>query len=284
LAGATMILEAIERGRGRNLVLLHGLFGQASNFGAVQRRLAATNRVIALDLRNHGRSPHAPGMSAAAMAEDVLETLHAREALPCELVGHSMGGKVAMVAALQAPAAIHRLVVADIAPVAYAPAFRAYAQAMLALPLHAGLTRAEAADALAPVVEDPAIRAFLLQNLDFAAGPAWRIGLAEIAGGLPEVEGWRDPATSPYPGAALFVAGERSDYIRPEHRATIRALFPHARFATLKGAGHWLHADNPDGFVALVTAFVAGHDAVSAASDPDAVPTSARPNDGEGRP
>lgn len=252
-----MILRAVERGQGPPLVLLHGLFGQAANFGAVGRRLATAHRVIALDLRNHGQSPHADGMDYPAMAEDVLETLRARHALPCALVGHSMGGKVAMTAALVAPAAVERLLVADIAPAPYPPAFRAYAAAMLALPLRPDLTRAEADHSLADVIPDARIRAFLLQNLQFGAWPAWRIGLAEIAAGLPDIEGWRDPDAPPYAGPTLFLAGARSDYIRPEHRPAIRALFPAAHFATLRDAGHWVHADNPDGFVAVVTAFAA---------------------------
>ncbi len=253
-----MILHATEMGQGPPLVLLHGLFGQAANFGTIQKRLAASgHRAIALDLRNHGSSPHAREMGYPAMAEDVLETLRDRAALPCTLAGHSMGGKVAMIAALRDPAAIGQLFVADIAPVAYRPAFRGFAEAMLALPLHDGLTRVKADAILAPAIADAGIRAFLLQNLTFGSPPAWRIGLAEIAASLPEIEGWPALAAEPYRGKALFVAGERSGYIQPAHRSPIRALFPSARFATLKHAGHWLHADNPDGFVALLTAFAA---------------------------
>ena len=251
-----MILHAIETGAGPPLVLLHGLFGRGANFGAVGKQLATTHRVIALDLRNHGQSPHGPGMDYPALAHDVVETLRERDALPCSLVGHSMGGKVAMSVALEAPDTVTRLMVADIAPVAYPPVFRAYAAAMSAMDLRPGLTRAGADRELAESVADAAIRAFLLQNLAFGAQPAWRIGLAEITAGLPDIEGWRDPDMSPFPGPALFVAGARSDYIRSEHRAPIRALFPHARFVTLKGAGHWLHADNPDGFVALTASFL----------------------------
>ncbi len=251
-----MILHAVEIGAGPPLVLLHGLFGRGANFGAVGKRLAATHRVIALDLRNHGQSPHGPGMDYPAMAQDVMETLRERGVSPCSLVGHSMGGKVAMSVALEAPDTVTRLMVADIAPVAYPPAFRAYAAAMLGMDLRPGLTRPEADRELAESVEDAAIRAFLLQNLVFGAQPAWRIGLAEITAGLPDIEGWRDPDTAPFPGPVLFVAGAKSDYIRPEYRAPIRALFPRARFATLKGAGHWLHADNPDAFVALAASFV----------------------------
>ncbi|CAH2599750.1 Alpha/beta fold hydrolase [Rhodovastum atsumiense] len=251
-----MILHAAESGEGPPLVLLHGLFGQAANFGTVQRLLAAKARVIALDLRNHGASPHAPGMSYAEMAADVLETLRARDALPCTLAGHSMGGKVAMRTALQAPEAISRLLVSDIAPVRYPPAFRSYAEAMAAIPLRPGLSRAEADAALAAVVEAPGVRAFLLQNLRFGVTPAWRIDLAAITVALSGIEDWPPAEGLSYPGPALFVSGARSDYIRPEHRPAIRALFPAARFLAVKAAGHWVHADNPTGFAAVMEAFL----------------------------
>ncbi len=251
-----MQLNAIEAGSGPPLVLLHGLFGAARNFGAVQRRLAERWRVLALDLRNHGASPHARGMSYAAQAADVLETLAARDALPAAVVGHSMGGKVAMRLALESPDSVSRLVVADIAPVAYKPRFRAYARAMVELALTPGLTRAAADAALAEAVPDPAVRAFLLQNLALGARPSWRSGLAEINAGLAEIEGWDAPAGARFPGPVLFLSGERSDYVKPEHRPAIRTLFPAARFVTLKHAGHWLHADQPEVFVAALGAFL----------------------------
>jgi pimeloyl-ACP methyl ester carboxylesterase len=251
-----VILAGVELGAGPPVALLHGLFGAAANFGTVQRRLAERYRVIALDLRNHGASPHAPFMSYPAMAEDVLESLRARGALPCALVGHSMGGKVAMAAALEAPGAVSRVLVADIAPVRYPPAFRAYVEAMAAIELRPGLTRVAADRMLAATIAAPAIRAFLLQNLRFGAEPGWRINLDAIAAGLPAIEGWPEIDEAPYRGNTVFVAGARSDYIRAEHRPAIRELFPAAVFATLKGAGHWLHADNPEGFVALVDAFM----------------------------
>jgi pimeloyl-ACP methyl ester carboxylesterase len=254
-----MRLHAVEAGAGgAPVVLLHGLFGSAANFGLVQRRLAARHRVIALDLRNHGASPHAEGMSYQAMAGDVLETLEALSALPCRLVGHSMGGKVAMMAALTAPAAVERLVVADIAPVAYPPRLRGYVAALRALKLVPGLTRAAADRALAGAVAEAAVRGFLLQSLVPGAEPRWKLGLAEIDAAMPEIEGWAAPAGARHDGPALFVAGGRSDYIRADDRGAIRALFPQARFVTLRRAGHWLHADDPEGFLDVLGAALAG--------------------------
>ena len=251
-----MILAGTELGSGPPVALLHGLFGSAANFGTVQKRLAERYRVIALDLRNHGNSPHAPYMSYPAMAEDVLETLRSRNALPCTLIGHSMGGKVAMAAALEAPGAVSRLLVADIAPAPYPPVYRDYARAMANVPLSPELTRMDANRSLSETVDNPAIRAFLLQNLRFGSDPAWRIGLDAISNALPVLEGWPQLDVSAYLGPTVFVAGARSDYIKAEHRGVIRELFPAARFAVLKNAGHWLHADNPEGFISLVDAFM----------------------------
>jgi pimeloyl-ACP methyl ester carboxylesterase len=205
------------------------------------------------------------------MAGDVLETLHHHDAAPCALVGHSMGGKVAMAAALTEPQAISRLIVADIAPVRYPPAFADYVRAMAAIKLHPGLTRAEADVALAEVVEAPGVRGFLLQNLRLGPDFGWKLGLAEIAAGLAEIEDWRTEAVTPYAGPTLFVGGDRSDYIRPEYRPVIAAMFPAAKFVTLKNAGHWLHADNPDGFVAVIEAFLGA----APLSSPEATPQGA---------
>ena len=252
-----MILASKIAGQGRPVVLLHGLFGAGGNWGTVQRGLADGFRVIALDLRNHGASAHAPAMSYDDMAEDVRQTMAELGALPAAVVGHSMGGKVAMRLALRDPGAVERVVVADIAPVAYPPAFRTYASAMQALELRPGLSRAEADVALAGAVPDAGVRAFLLQNLRFGDRPGWRMGLDAIAAALPGIEGWETPgAGEAYHGRALFLSGERSDYVRPGHRPAIRALFPDARFATLRNAGHWLHADDPAGFTATVRAFL----------------------------
>lgn len=257
-----MILHAVEAGTQRGedapVVLLHGLFGAAANFGAIQRRLASAGRVIAFDLRNHGFSPHDSAMSYAAMAADVLDSLAELGAARATLVGHSMGGKVAMAAALLQPDRLSRLVVADIAPVRYPPAFQGFLKAMLAMPLTPGLKRAEADAALAPVVTDARVRSFLLQNLQFGPAPAWRIGLREIAANLPAIEGWEQSPGSSFAGPTLILRGERSDYVQAEHRPVIRAVFPAARFTSLKGAGHWLHADAPDAFVAVLQAFLEG--------------------------
>jgi pimeloyl-ACP methyl ester carboxylesterase len=253
-----MILRTVRMGEGSPIVLLHGLFGAASNWGRVQRRLAANHLVLALDARNHGASPHDRVFTYPAMAQDVLDTLDAEGITDTALLGHSMGGKIAMHLALKAPERVTRLVVADIAPVAYPPHFQDLAAAMIALPLRPGLTRAEASAALEPAAPDPGVRSFVLQNLRFGATPTslpkWRNGLGEIAAGLPDIALWTGQGI--YSGPVLVLRGERSDYIQPEHRPLFRAHFPQARFATLRGAGHWLHADAPEAFLQTVDAFL----------------------------
>ena len=254
---ADILLHATETGSGPPLCLLHGLFGRGQNFGALARQLSAKFRVVSLDLRNHGASPHVPGMAYADMAGDVLRTLAAMGALPCRLLGHSMGGKVAMTAALAAPDQVTRLVVADIAPVSYSHHNASVAAALQALPLSPGLDRRMAETTLGQAMPDQSVRRFLLQNLAFGAAPVWKIGLAEIAAGMADIEGW-PPAAAVlrYDGPVLFVAGERSDYVTAEGLQAAHPLFPHMRLVKLPGAGHWLHADQPALFADAVEAFL----------------------------
>jgi esterase len=249
-----MLLNCIDSGTGPAVVLLHGLFGAARNFGTVQRALAQRFRVIAMDARNHGASPHEPGMRYPAMAADVLETMDRLGIARAAVIGHSMGGKTAMTLGLAAPERVGRLLIADIAPVPYRHGNDAVVRAMQAIPLHAGLGRAEAEAALGDAVAGP-VRTFLIQNLQFGPQPRWRIGLEEIAAAIPDLEGWETP-DGRFSGATLFVAGAQSDYLLPEHRPVIRALFPSARFVSIKHAGHWVHADNPAGFLSVVEAFL----------------------------
>jgi pimeloyl-ACP methyl ester carboxylesterase len=250
-----MRLACTERGDGPPVLLLHGLFGQARNLATLQSRLAQTYRVAAVDLRNHGTSPHGRGMSYPTLANDVAETMDVIGMRACAVIGHSMGGKVAMRLALDSPSRITRLLVADIAPIAYPGVFAAYAAAMGAIPLTPGLTRAQADAALAETIADPGLRLFLLQGLRVGPSPAWSIGLPEITQALPDILDW-PPTDARYPGPTLFVAGARSTYITAGSYPVIRTLFPAARFATIADAGHWLHVDNPSGFLSVVQDFL----------------------------
>jgi pimeloyl-ACP methyl ester carboxylesterase len=244
------------RPEARPLVIAHGLFGSARNWGAVAKRLAAARPVIAVDMRNHGESPQTASHTYPDLAADLAEVIAAEPGGRADVLGHSMGGKAAMALALTAPDRVGRLVVADIAPVAYGHTQMPLVEAMREMDL-AGLSgRAEADARLAARVAEPAVRAFLLQSLDLRADPPrWRLNLDTLAAEMDTILGWPD-LPGRFEGPALFLSGAASDYVRPEHRETIRALFPEARFAKIPGAGHWLHAEKPRETVAAVEAFL----------------------------
>ncbi|WP_424813635.1 alpha/beta fold hydrolase [Roseococcus sp. YIM B11640] len=251
-----MKLNVIEMGEGSPVLLLHGLFGAGRNWGGIQKRLAQRHRVLAPDLRNHGDSPHTAAMGYADMAADICELIRDRGLSAPAVLGHSMGGKVAMALALRHPEMVGRLVVADIAPVKYPPSLRGYIAGMRAIPLREGLTRREADAALEAAVPEAGIRAFLLQSLDFSADPpAWKLGLAELAAAMPGIEDF--DIEGRYDGPVLVLAGAQSGYIRRENHALFRRLFPRAEFAEVERAGHWLHADNPNGFLTAIGPFLA---------------------------
>lgn len=237
------------------LIIAHGLFGSARNWGVIARRLADRRNVIAVDLRNHGTSPRATSQSYPDMAGDLAEVIRSHGA-PMDLLGHSMGGKAAMQLALTEGALLRRLIVADIAPVAYGHDQSRHIHAMRSLDLANLGSRAEADRRLTAAIPDAALRAFFLQSLDLkATPPQWRLNLAVLEAEMPKITGW--PGTEGrFDPPTLFLAGSESQYVRPEHRDTIRALFPKARFARLIGAGHWLHADKPREFEETVRTFL----------------------------
>jgi pimeloyl-ACP methyl ester carboxylesterase len=252
-----MILNSIETGAGPPVVLLHGLFGAAKNLGVIARGLSGQARVISLDLRNHGESPHAAGMDYAAMAADVAETMGALGLPAALVVGHSMGGKTAMSLALSRPAMVEKLVVMDIAPVAYRHGYDGYMAAMRAMKLTPALTRHEADAALAAAVPEAPMRSFLLNNLILGAAPRWRLGLAEIADAMPGLVGWEDPeGAAPYDGPALFLRGATSDYVRDSYWGAIVERFPEAAEKKIAAAGHWLHAEQPAAVIAALKEFL----------------------------
>ena len=237
------------------LLIAHGLFGSARNWGAIARTLAARGEVVAVDMRNHGESLHHPDHSYAAMAADLAEVID-RLGGAADVLGHSMGGKAAMVLALTHPDKVRRLVVADIAPVAYDHSQQHFIDAMRGLDLTGVTSRGEADRRLAETVPEAGVRAFLLQSLDLKADPPrWRLNLDALEANMAGTLGWTTPEGS-FDAPALFLAGADSDYVRPEHRPAIRAAFPQAVIARIPGAGHWLHADRPEATCATVRSFL----------------------------
>ncbi|MCO6441562.1 MAG: alpha/beta fold hydrolase [Nitrococcus mobilis] len=243
-------------GAGPALLLLHGLFGSGSNWKRHARELAERYRVLRPDLRNHGRTPHVPSMDYRVMAEDVIGLLDAEALDKVALVGHSMGGKVAMALALTHPERITALVAVDIAPVAYGRHLRGYVEAMRRLRLAEIGSRAEADQALASAVTEPMIRQFLLTNLERHAGQyQWRIPLDILADQMPLLEGFPEPKTT-FSGPSLFIYGGRSQYVTKARHGIIRQVFPHAEFACIPEVGHWLHVEAPEQFAELLKSFL----------------------------
>lgn len=254
----TVDLAYQEIGDGPPVVILHGLLGMARNWGYVAKKLAAEFRVFTLDLRNHGSSPWAPGMSYAEMADDVSRFITRMTLDRPAVIGHSMGGKAAMVLALNHGEQVGRLMVVDVAPVAYNRTYRPYLDAMDKIPLAATPRRSQAEAFLKDAIPEPGIRLFLLQNLGNSDhGLVWLPNLAALRSGMADIMGFPDyPPDRHYDGPTLLLGGSRSDYIRDEHHPVIRRLFPRAEIETIADAGHWVHADQPDSFVERAALFL----------------------------
>lgn len=239
------------------LVIAHGLFGSSRNWGAIAKRLAARRRVVTVDMRNHGDSPRSETNDYPAMAADLGETI-ADLGGTADLLGHSMGGKAAMVLALTAPERVGRLIVADMSPVAYDRTQLPYVRAMEAVDLGGVTRRSEAEAALAAAVPEAAIRTFLAQSIALGPdGASWKLNLPVLGAEMPKIMGWPETGGH-YDGPTLFLLGADSDYVRPDALPRIRTLFPASRVEEIPGAGHWLHADAPAAFIAAVEAFLDG--------------------------
>ena len=240
------------------VILLHGLFGMGRNLGTVARVLSDQYAVFSFDLPNHGRSPHSNAMTIASMADEVLAMLDRLGLQAVNVLGHSLGGKVAMSLALRYPSRVHKLVVADIAPVTYASQHDAVFTGLSAIDLQHVKNRAEVQQSLQASIEDTSTCQFLMQNLEKQEqGFRWRMNLPVIIKNYAELrQGLSlDKDHQVFENPVLFIAGELSDYIKPEYEAVTRTLFPNSAFEEIAGASHWLHAEKPEVFNALVLAF-----------------------------
>ncbi len=234
------------------LVLVHGLFGQGKNLAAAARAMTKTHYVMSVDLRNHGDAGWDSTHDYPAMAEDLLETFEQFGKI--EIMGHSMGGKAAMRLSLSHPEFVRRILVADMAPVAYDHSHSPLIDAMKSMDLTTIKTRREADAALAPLVKDAGTRAFLIHGLKTGDQPKWKNNLEVLDANMDNITGWPKFSGS-YTGPALFVGGENSDYINEDAREAIRQYFPAAKVIMIKDAGHWLHVEKPEIFANIMRAF-----------------------------
>ncbi|XP_054857599.1 protein ABHD11-like [Eublepharis macularius] len=246
------------------LVFLHGLFGSKANFQSLAKKLVLqTGRtVLTVDARNHGSSSHSSMMSYEAMSADVQLLLHQLHLNRCVLIGHSMGGKTAMVLSLQRPELVERLVCVDISPseTSAVTSFQAFVAAMRAVDIPQGFPRSAARrlaeEQLRSTIQEPAIRNFLLTNLVSSEGKfMWRVNLEAVSNHLNEILSFPD-FQKPYSGPALFLGGSKSEYISSNDYPEIERLFPEAEIQYVPDAGHWVHADQPQQFLTAVCNFL----------------------------
>ena len=250
-----MQLHYQSLGQGQPLILLHGLFGSSNNWGTVAKHFSQYFQVISVDLRNHGSSPHSDSQTYAELSQDLAELCDALNLNTVHLLGHSLGGKVAMQFATQFPQRVDQLVVVDMAMRAYADAHTHLIDAMMAVDLSAMRSRNEVDLALSSSINQVTVRQFLLMNLVKSGEQfAWRINLAALKANYPAMQ-QAVCESALYDKPCLFIRGQYSDYVNDDDIDHIKAHFTQAQFASLP-AGHWVHAEQPQAFIALVERFL----------------------------
>ncbi len=237
---------------GNPLLIAHGLYGSARNWGVISKRLSKSRRIIAVDHRNHGASAWFKTNSYEDMAEDLAELISFLGE-PCDILGHSMGGKAAMVLSHFYPDLVNRLCIVDIAPVSYNHDQTNFINAMKAVDASVVNTRADLKHQLSRFIGEETLQNFFTQSFDIRAR-RWRLNLDVLRDEMPKIISFPDLNTS-FQGKSLFLSGENSDYVTLEMRAQIKNLFPAARFAKIPGAGHWVHAERPKEFEAALRIF-----------------------------
>jgi len=251
-------LHCIRAGQGPVFVMLHGLFGDADNFRSVSLHMERHLDVLRFDLPGHGKSPSLPTLSIEAMADAVVENLISLNIEHCHLLGHSLGGKVAMsLAARHASIQLRSLCVVDIAPKLYPPHHDSIIQALQSINLDELAVRKDAEAQLRPLISDAGVRAFLLKSLYQNEDKrfSWRFDLQQLANDYSLI---RQPPVIEKPIAVptLFIKGALSDYLQPEDESTIKQLFSQPSLKIIPGTNHWLHAEKPAQFARICEDFV----------------------------
>lgn len=237
----------------RPLVIVHGLFGSGRNWGVIAKRLSDERPVVTVDMRNHAGSFWADSHDYPAMADDLTEVI-GKLGGKADVLGHSMGGKAAMVLALTRPDLVGRLIVADVAPIPYTHTQMSNLDAMASVDLSKVETRRDADNQLKDSVPDFVTRSFLLQSLDVKE-KRWRLNIDVLRRDMDKVIGFPD-LDAHFDGPTMFLSGGNSHYVKREYRARMKELFPHAVYVKIPGAGHWLHAEKPREFEAAARTFL----------------------------
>jgi len=243
-------------GEGEPLILMHGLMGMLDNWQAPAKEFAKYYKVFILDLRNHGHSPHSEDHSYDLMVTDVIELMDDLGLKSANILGHSMGGKVAMKLAQDFPERVEKLVVADIGPRYYKVHHQSIIAGLRAVPLNDIAKRTDAEQFMKADIPQPGIRQFLMKSLFHKERDqfGWRFNLDAIESNLERIgEAIED---MDFQGSTVFIKGSQSDYIRDEDWPDIKVLFPHSHLITIEGAGHWLHAEKPTEFIAASMDFL----------------------------
>lgn len=237
------------------LVIIHGLFGSGDNWSSIARELPEV-RCLMPDLLNHGASPHSNDFTLESMADDVIETLDGAGVRQFAVMGHSLGGKIALLVALKAPERVRRLVVLDVAPKVYQERHRFIIEALQKVAAAGCESRKEADEILAEEIPQRPIRAFLLKNfVPTDDGYQWRINLDALDRRYPELVSWPSLDAS-FPGPSLVIAGGQSTYVTPEDEALFRRYLAAFEMHVLPNAGHWVHTDDRQGFLTHLRRFL----------------------------
>ena len=236
------------------LIILHGFFASSRNWRQIAKKLAEHCQAFVLDLRNHGSSPHDPEMDYPSMAGDLIAFMDEHGLERASILGHSMGGKVAMWLALTSPERVNKLIIADISPVSYEHSFDHTMQALKDIPLSQISNRKQADEFLSAAIPELSYRMFLLQNLQLIDGKYnWRVDLDIFQKTAHHIIAFPQVTNSPYLDNALFIMGENPLYTNKE---AIYRYFPQAEITVLEGANHWLHVDQPEAFLTIVIRFM----------------------------
>jgi esterase len=254
------LLNYRQQGEGEHILLIHGLFGSLDNLNMVAKVLAESYCVTSIDVANHGNSFHRTDMQYSTLALDVITLLDHLAINNTAILGHSMGGKIAMQIALEYPSRVNKLIIADISPVKYPAHHTEIIQGLKSIDFSKVNKRQDADSQLALYVDDQGIRQFLLRNITLNDNKQWQFkcSINDIAQCYPQImqENQLINGQQAFNGDTLFIKGGTSNYILPEHKTAIAALFPNAKAKIIQGAGHWLHAEKTIAFNKIVLEFI----------------------------